>query len=159
MSTHRVRRAVAVTGLATVTTLAGALAIAANASGGEAGVQTVRVTLKQENKSGQSGAATLVSRGSGFVVTIKVSAPKKFPGRAQNAHIHRGTCAAYRRLNSFDAQLATVVDQLNNLSRNRSRTVVPIPPLKQRTTGRYSINVHEQNAPYTVVACGNIPRR
>ena len=138
---------------------AGALAIAASASGGKAGAQTVRVALKQENKSGQSGTATLVSRGSGFVVTIKVSPPKKFPGAAQNAHIHRGTCAAYRRLKSFDAQLATVVDQLNNLSRNRSRTVVPMPPLKQRTTGRYSINVHEQNSPYTVVACGNIPRR
>ena len=151
------RRFVAATALGCLVATAVATGGAAT-SPGTSGAQTVRVKLKQENRSGQSGTATLVSRGSGFVVTIKVSPPKKFPGASQNAHIHRGTCAAYRRLKSFDAQLATVIDTLTNLSRNTSRTVVSVP-LKQRTTGRYSINIHEQNSPYTVVACGDIPRR
>ena len=138
---------------------AAALLAAAVATGGEAAApQSVRIKLNQQNRSGQSGTATLVRRGSTFVVTIKVSPPKKFPGTTQHAHIHNVTCARYRRIKGFDAQLATVVDTLNDLSKNVSRTTVYVP-LAKRTTGRYSINVHEQNGPYTAVACGDIPRR
>jgi hypothetical protein len=116
------------------------------------------LALKQQNRSGQSGTATLVERADGtFTVKIRMSKPVRFPGASQNAHIHNVTCAKYARMKSFNAQLATVVDWLTNLSQGRSTTHVSVP-LAKRTTGRFAINVHEQNAPYTVVACGDIPR-
>lgn len=116
------------------------------------------IALKQQNRSGQSGTATLIKRADGtFTVKLRMSKPARFPGASQNAHIHNVTCAKYARMKSFNAQLATVVDWLTNLSRGRSTTHVSVP-LAKRTTGRFAINVHEQNAPYTVVACGDIPR-
>lgn len=123
-----------------------------------AAASTITIALKQQNRSGQSGTATLIERADGtFTVKLRMSKPVKFPGPSQNAHIHKVPCAKYARMRSFNAQLATVVDWLTNLSRGRSTTHVSIP-LAKRTTGRFAINVHEQNSPYTVVACGDIPR-
>ena len=116
------------------------------------------VKLKQENRSGQSGTAVLVSRKRGFDVVLRVSRPVRFPGNSQNAHIHDVTCAKYRRIKGFSRQLATVADSLYNLDRGRSTSTVGVP-LAKRTTGTFSINVHDDNAPYTVVACGDIPKR
>jgi hypothetical protein len=119
----------------------------------------ITIALKQQNRSGQSGTATLIKRKDGtFTVLIRMSRPAKFPGPSQNAHIHNVTCAKYARMKSFNARLATVVDGLPNLRRGRSTAHVSVS-LAKRTTGRFAINVHEQNAPYTVVACGDIPRR
>lgn len=116
------------------------------------------IALKQQNRSGQSGTATLIERPDGtFAVKIRMSKPVRFPGASQNAHIHNVTCGKYARMKSFNARLATVVDWLTNLARGRSTTHVAVP-LAKRTTGRFAINVHEQNSPYTVVACGDIPQ-
>lgn len=121
-------------------------------------VAKITIPLKQQNRSGQSGTATLIERTDGtFTVQIRLSRPVKFPGLSQNAHVHNVTCAKYARMKSFNAQLATVVDGLTTLARGRSTTHVSVP-LAKRTTGRFAINVHEQMYPYTVVACGNIPR-
>jgi hypothetical protein len=125
--------------------------------GGAAGGKTT-IALKQQNRSGQSGTATLIEHADGtFTVKLRMGKPVRFPGPSQNAHIHNVTCAKYARMKSFNGRLATVVDGLTNLSRGRSTTHVSVP-LAKRTTGRFAINVHEQNAPYTVVACGDIPR-
>jgi hypothetical protein len=134
-----------------------ASATAAAVDGVAAGEKTT-IALRQQNRSGQSGTATLIEQADGtFTAKIRMSKPVRFPGPRQNAHIHNVTCAKYARMKSFNAQLATVVDWLSNLSRGRSTTHVSVP-LAKRTTGRYAINIHEQNPPYTVVACGNIPR-
>jgi hypothetical protein len=63
----------------------------------------------------------------------------------------------YAKLRGFDNQLATVRDERASLVRGRSRTTVEAR-LSERTTGRFSINVHEQNFPFTDVACGDIPK-
>lgn len=116
------------------------------------------IALKQQNRSGQSGTASLIKRKDGtFTVLIRMSRPVRFPGPSQNAHVHNVTCAKYARMKSFGARLATVTDWLSNLTRGRSTTHVSVP-LAKRTTGRFAINVHEQNSPYTVVACGDIRR-
>jgi hypothetical protein len=91
-------------------------------------------------------------------VLIEMSPPARFPGDSQNAHIHDVSCAEYAAMTRFDERLETVVDWLSNLAKGRSTTSVE-QPLSERATGTFSINVHEQNAPYTVVACGDIPRR
>jgi hypothetical protein len=117
------------------------------------------IELEEQNASGQTGTATLRRRKGGrFDVAIAMSPPSRFPGESQNAHIHDVTCAEYAAMTDFNEQLATVVDSLASLANGRSRTTVE-QPLAKRATGRFSINVHEQEAPYTVVGCGDIPRR
>jgi hypothetical protein len=119
----------------------------------------ITIALEEENASGQAGTAVLRETKKGkFEVLIKMSPPAKFAGEAQNAHIHDVTCAGYARMKSFNDQLGTVVDWLPNLSDGRARGTVDAP-LAERTTGTFAINVHEQNDPYTVVACGDIPRQ
>lgn len=119
----------------------------------------ITVALEEENASGQSGTAVLRETKKGkFEVLIKMGPPAKFAGEAQNAHIHDVTCAGYARMKSFDERLGTVIDWLPNLSDGRAHGTVQAP-LAKRTTGTFAINVHEQNAPYTVVACGDIPRQ
>lgn len=119
----------------------------------------ITIALEEENASGQGGTAVLRETKKGkFEVLIKMSPPAKFAGEAQNAHIHDVTCAAYARMKRFNERLGTVVDWLPNLSDGRARGTVDAR-LAERTTGTFAINVHEQNAPYTVVACGDIPRQ
>ena len=119
----------------------------------------ITIKLKEQNASGQTGTATLREREDGtFEVVIEMSPPSKFPGDSQNAHTHNVTCAEYAGMTGFNERLATIVDWLSNLARGRSSTTVE-QPLAERTTGTFSINVHEQASPYTVVACGDIPGR
>jgi hypothetical protein len=119
----------------------------------------VTFPLEEQNASGQTGTATLRERQDGtFDVVIEMSPPAKFPGDRQNAHAHDVTCAEYAGMTSFNERFATVVDWMSNLADGRSSTTVA-RPLAERTTGTFSINVHEQNSPYTVVACGDIPKR
>lgn len=133
-------------------------------AGGGAAAETagtsapMTVSLATENASGQTGTATLQPGGDTFEVHLEVAPPKKFKGEYQHAHVHDVTCAEYRKIQGFDAQLGTVVDELNDLEDGESTSTV-YAPLAKRATGAYSINVHEQNDPYTVVACGDIPRR
>jgi hypothetical protein len=121
--------------------------------------RTITIKLKEQNASGQTGTATLRERDDGtFNVLIEMSPPSKFPGDNQNAHTHNVTCAEYEGMKDFNERLATVVDWLSSLAKGRSNTTVE-QPLAERATGTFSINVHEQSSPYTVVACGDIPKR
>jgi hypothetical protein len=123
------------------------------------GAGEVTIDLAEQNDSGQTGSATLRASGDeSFDVLIEMSPPAKFPGNSQNAHIHEVSCAEYAAMKGFTERLETVVDWLSNLAKGRSTTTVQ-QPLSERADGTFSINVHEQNTPYTVVACGDIPKR
>jgi hypothetical protein len=119
----------------------------------------ITISLEEQNASGQTGTATLREGNDGsFEALIETSPPARFPGDSQNVHIHDVTCAEYAAMTGFNERLGTIVDWLPNLSKGRSQTTYE-RPLAERTTGTFSINVHEQNPPYTVVACGDIPKR
>ncbi len=122
-----------------------------------AAAEPVTIELKEENASGQTGTATLKPAGERLDVELEVTPPKKFKGAFQHAHVHDVTCAEYRKLKDFNAQLGTVVDGLSDLSRGKSTSTVAAS-LADRATGSFSINVHEEDTPYTVVACGDIPK-
>ena len=79
-------------------------------------------------------------------------------GESNSAHIHDVTCEQYRRMNSFSDQLATVENTLEPLHAGQSDSTLSGVPMSARTTGTYSVNVHEPAQPYKVVACGDIPR-
>jgi hypothetical protein len=120
------------------------------ASGGE----KVALALKQENRSGASGTATLRGGGDGFTVVLAV----KRPGMSGPAHIHNVTCEKYRSLQGFNAQLATVDLPLTDLVDGKSRTRGD-SGLSAYRTGKFSINVHSTEGGFPVTACGDIPAR
>jgi hypothetical protein len=116
------------------------------------GEEKVAFALKQENRSGASGAATLRGGGDGFTVVLAV----KRPGMSGPAHIHDVTCQKYRALQGFDAQLATVDLPLTDLVDGKSTTRGD-SGLSVYRTGEFSINVHSTEGGFPVTACGDIP--
>jgi hypothetical protein len=133
----------------------------------EAKAQAITIALNEEHRSGHAGEAILQPGESGpagvggvsakgLRVTVTISPDT---GERNHAHVHDVTCAAYRNMGSFSEQYGTVVDTLRDLVGGQSDTVVQGVALADRTTGRFSINVHNQAHPYDVIACGNIPRR
>jgi hypothetical protein len=119
--------------------------------------EPITVVLQEVNASGQSGTATLTAGADESIdVVLEIEGPN-----GQHAHIHDVTCAKYASMNDFDAQLATVRETLADLAGGTSETQVTVLDggLPARTTGSYSINVHEKPPPYDAVACGDIPKR
>jgi hypothetical protein len=136
--------------------IAAAVAVFAAAAGAET-TSTVTVTLKTRNVSGRSGVATVSEASGKTVVTITMRGTSRFKGRSELAHLHRVTCAQFAHIPSSQ-QAASLETQLFNVVRNRSRTEMYVP-LSLLTDGKHSIQVHEQNPPWTAVACGDIPKR
>src|SRR4051794_12727113 len=140
------------------------LVLGANACGGgnveqpprrersDARAVVVRIQLKEENRSGHRGEAVTQpgeggrsglggGGGDGLRVTITLSTDT---GESNHAHVHSVTCAEYRSMSSYSERFGTVVDTLRDLDGGQSDTVVPGVAVADRTTGRFSINVHKQ---------------
>jgi hypothetical protein len=113
---------------------------------------TIAFKMREENRSGSSGTATLNGGDRGFTVSFKMK-------RAKNsgpAHIHNVTCESYRALKDFDAQLATIHEALTDVVDGKSKTRIEKTLSQYRTSG-FSINVHSYEGGFPVVAWGNIP--
>ncbi len=111
------------------------------------GKKVVRVTLIDENGSGEDGSAQLTDQGDGTtkVELIMLNAPE---GAVQPAHIHKGTCANLDPAPQYP---------LESVTNGRSTTIVKAS-LTDLTNDKHAINVHEsaQN-PRRYVSCGNLP--
>ncbi len=124
--------------------------------GGDPGPETeaggaITVPLREENNSGTSGTATLARDGGGASVTIEL----RGGDASYHAHVHDVSCGRYRRMNDFDAQLATVAEGLTDIGGGASQSDLG-EPLSSYTRAEFSINVHEFDPPYPVVACGDV---
>jgi hypothetical protein len=109
--------------------------------------KVVRVSLIDENGSGEDGSAQLTDMGDGTtkVELIMLNAPE---GADQPAHIHKGTCA------NLDP---TPAYPLNSVKESKSTTIVKVA-LADLTKEKYAINVHKSAAEAVVyVSCGNLP--
>lgn len=109
----------------------------------------IHVKIGQENKSGETGTATLTPEGTGTKVEISLKgAPQGVP---QPAHIHLGSC---KKLNPQPKYgLENVVD-------GKSSTVVPVSMKEILANRHLAINVHKSADDLkTYVACGNIGTR
>jgi hypothetical protein len=111
----------------------------------------ITVPLIEENNSGASGTATLAGGGARASVTIELPGHKG----QYRAHIHDVSCERYRRMNDFNAQLATLTEGLNDVAGGSSESDLS-EPLSSYTRPELSINVHKFAAPYPVVACGDL---
>ncbi len=120
----------------------------------------VEVSLSAVNGSGMNGQATLteVEAEEGAIPTfeVEISLTPAADEASLPAHIHNVTCAEYAKIKDPGDQLLTVKTGLSNVDGGSSKSTAA-GDLAERTTGEYSINVHEAAAPYPAVACGDIP--
>ena len=109
--------------------------------------KVVRLTLIDENGSGEDGSAQLTDLGDGTtkVELIMLNAPE---GAEQPAHIHKGTCT------TLDPKPAY---PLETVKEGKSTTIVKVT-LADLTKEKYAINVHKSAAEASIyVSCGNLP--
>src|SRR5436190_11918283 len=109
--------------------------------------KVVRVSLIDENGSGEDGSAQLTDMGDGTtkVELIMLNAPE---GADQPAHIHKGTCA------NLDP---TPAYPLNDVKEGKSTTIVKVA-LADLAKEKFAINVHKSAAEASVyISCGNLP--
>src|SRR5690348_8850839 len=109
--------------------------------------KVVRITLIDENGSGEDGSAQLTDQGDNTtkVELLMLNAPE---GAVQPAHLHKGSCA------NLDPNPAY---PLNSVTEGKSTTVVNVS-LTDLTSEKYAINVHKSAAEISVyVSCGNLP--
>lgn len=125
--------------------LAGALLMGA-AAVALAQPREVNVTMKPQNKSGESGTARLTPEGDGTRVEITLKGQPA--GVSQPAHIHEGTCAKLDPKPKYGLQ--NVVD-------GKSSSLVPVSEKTLLSGKHLAINVHKSADDIkTYVACGDI---
>ncbi len=117
-------------------------------SASPASAADVKVDLKAQGNSGESGAATLSDAAAGKTkVMVEV---KGAPATAQPMHIHKGTCA------KLDPKPAWPLTSLTN---GKSETTLNVA-MAEIQKGDYAINGHKSAQEASVyVFCGDIPKK
>jgi hypothetical protein len=108
--------------------------------------KVVRITLIDENGSGEDGSAQLTDQGNGStkVELIMLNTPE---GAVQPASVHEGTCS------SLDADVAF---PLESVKASKSTSTVQ-SSLADLTKDKHAIAVYKSDADKTVISCGNLP--
>jgi len=126
--------------LAAITTLSTAALAQPKAS------DSLTVTMKALNGSGEDGTATVTQKGDNLEVVISLKgAPKDV---AQPTHIHIGTCGKINASPEYG---------LKNTVNGANDSEVKGVKLADLMSGKYAINVHKSADEIgTYVSCGNI---
>jgi hypothetical protein len=119
------------------------------------GPRELRVSMKSDNNSGQTGFAVIEEVGKTLTVTVETSVPD-YVNQGQLAHIHRGSCGEI-------LEAAVTLTTLNRLAGTPDRwgsttekiTLIKLDDFK---TGAWAINVHDERDRSVYVSCGEIPR-
>ena len=104
----------------------------------------MQIRLAEQNKSGESGTATLFDGAKGLIVRLRVNGGEV----DQPAHIHKGTCE------KLDPKPAYPLKLVHD---GGSETTIPDVTLAGLAKGAYAINVHKSTTEVPIyVACGNL---
>ncbi len=107
--------------------------------------QPMQIRLTEQNKSDESGTATLYDGARGLIVRLRLRGGETVD---QPAHIHKGTC---EKLDPKPAYALTTVHE------GTSEKTVEGVTIAQLEKTPYAINVHKSTKEIPVyVACGNI---
>ncbi len=108
--------------------------------------KVVRLTLIDENGSGEDGSAQLTDQGDGTTKfeLIMLNMPE---GDVQPAAVHEGSCA------NLDAD---EVYALESVKESRSTTIVN-SSLADLTAEKHAITVYRSDSDKTIISCGNLP--
>jgi len=137
--------------------LANGPAAAQNSPSAQMGAGTsVTVTLAPQNKSNESGIATLTQTSKGLQVVLTMTT---VPTDPQPAHIHKGTCSTLDPKPAYPLTNVTKGTDAQGNPKGVSTTLLTNVTLNDLTTGTYAINVHKSvDDIKTYVACGDIKR-
>ena len=105
--------------------------------------RVVEITLEEMNSSGQTGTATLTSRGGTVTVVVQATG-----GISELNHIHSGQCGD---------TLGGVDYGLTNTNGGAVTTVINAT-MKDILDGDHAINLHQVGNPGFYTSCGNLPR-
>ena len=127
------------------------------------GPRELRVTMKSDNNSGQTGFAVVTDQGAkGITVVVETSAPENVG--PQYAHIHSGNCGEVGpiRANLLKLEALTAADKVGRAG-STSAEVLLLNETKLMTfamvsTGEWIINVHDERDFQVYVSCGEIPK-
>lgn len=116
------------------------------------GPTELRVTMKSDNNSGQTGFAVLEDLGEQIRVTVETTIPTT-GDTPQTAHIHDGDCGEI-------GPVRAGLDRLEKLGEGRfgSTTVVSLT-FKTLAGGKFAINAHDATDPAVYVSCGEVPKQ
>ena len=118
------------------------------------GPQELRVDMKSDNNSGQTGFAIVTLKGQGkFDVHIETTTPIDGTGK-QKAHIHTGTCGEVGPI----VVGLTLLSQTADGGWGSDSTDLPLTALPNFDEGGYLINVHDSTESSLYVSCGEIPK-
>lgn len=118
------------------------------------GPQELRIHMKSDNNSGQTGFAVMSLKSADkFDLVIETSVPIDGTGK-QRAHIHTGTCGEVGPI-VVGLQL---LDQRPDGGWGSTSTDLPMEPLKDFENGGYLVNVHDATENSLYVSCGEIPK-
>lgn len=110
-----------------------------------ADAQTLTITMKALNGSGENGKATISQVQGGVLVTVTLD---NGAGQMQPTHIHAGTCGNINLAPEYP---------LHNTVDGKSTTVLPGLKISDLLSNKYAINVHKSADDLaTYVSCGNI---
>jgi hypothetical protein len=105
----------------------------------------MQIRLAEQNKSGETGTATLFDGAKGLIVKLRMSGGGDVD---QPAHIHKGTC------DKLDPKPAYPLKTVHD---GQSETTVEGVTIAQLEKAPYAINVHKSAKEIPVyVSCGNI---
>lgn len=110
----------------------------------------LRVTMNDDNNSGQEGFAVLTDRGGGMTVYVETTPPLFV--KDQVAHIHPGNCGELGAPRVDLTKLAAADGGTSS-----STTEVVGFGFKDLATGEWAINVHDARDGTIYVSCGQIP--
>lgn len=107
--------------------------------------QTLKIFLDEQNGSGQTGEAELISLGT--ITKVIVNLTGKPTGVSQPSHIHLGACAT----------IGAVKYPLSNIEKGAAQTILPITLEQLITETPLALNVHKSATEISVyTSCGDI---
>jgi hypothetical protein len=117
-------------------------------AGGDSSSDEIKVTLAEQNGSGESGTATLTADGDKTKVVLALQdRSATAAARPQPAHIHKGSCADLDEVPAYG---------LSDVKGGTSMSIVDAK-LADLRTGAFAINVHESVEQISrYVACGDL---
>ena len=108
---------------------------------------SLTIALSEQNSSGQSGWATLTTRGPDTEVVLSLA---KGTMESKAVHIHTGACGP---------TLGGVVHPLTSFADGRSVTLLAGVSLDSVRTGGFAVNAHNAQTSSIYTACGVIPAK
>ncbi|MFT3714252.1 MAG: CHRD domain-containing protein [Archangium sp.] len=122
------------------------------------GPRELRVTMKPDNNSGQSGFAVIQELANELLITVETSIPDYQGPMGQLAHIHKGNCGEIGDIVVGLDRLKLLSNQERWGSTTRKKYAEITIKFDDFKKGDWAINVHDERDNPVYVSCGEVPK-